>query len=86
MIYRVYIHFQTLLGEFPTRELAQAEVREYRRQTGNEAYYIEDRQEGPPDIAGMMARIDAASHKKMEWAITDALGYQPARPYVKEEA
>ena len=44
MMYRVYNHNETLLGEFPTRKLAQAEVREYRKQTGNAAYYIEDRQ------------------------------------------
>jgi len=79
MMYRVFNHNETLLGEFSTRKMAQAEVREYRKQTGNEAYYIGDRQEGPPDTAGIMARIEAASHEKMEWAITDALGHQPER-------
>ena len=77
-MYRVYNHNVTLLGSFPTHALAQAEVREYRKQTGNEAYYIEDRQEGPPDTAGIMARIEAASHEKMEWAIVDALGKKEA--------
>lgn len=47
-MYRVYNHNVTLLGSFPTHALAQAEVREYRKQTGNEAYYIGDRQEARP--------------------------------------
>jgi len=41
MMYRVVNHNDTLLGEFPTRKLAQAEVREYREQTGNAAYVEE---------------------------------------------
>ena len=39
--YRVNNHNETLLGEFPTRTLAQAEAREYREQTGNDAYVEE---------------------------------------------
>ena len=41
MMYRVVNHNDTLLGEFPTRKLAQAEAREYREQTGNAAYVEE---------------------------------------------
>ena len=39
--YRVISHNETLLGEFLSRELALAEAREYRRQTGNAAYVEE---------------------------------------------
>jgi len=45
MNYRVFNHNDTLLGEFPTRKLAQAEAREYREQTGNAAY-IDDTESG----------------------------------------
>lgn len=40
-IYRVHNHNDTRLGEFTSRKLAEAEVREYREQTGNAAYVEE---------------------------------------------
>ena len=63
-MYRVYNHNETLLGEFPTRKTAQAEVREYRKQTGNEAY-VEEVQ------AWSKARI-LASEAKGRWPLPEA--------------
>jgi hypothetical protein len=39
MIYRVYNHNNTLLGEFKTEKEAQKEASYYREVTGNPAYY-----------------------------------------------
>ena len=47
MTYRVVNHNNTLLGEFLTFKMAQAEVRKYRQQTGNEAY-VEKEEEARP--------------------------------------
>jgi hypothetical protein len=38
MVYRVYNHNHTLLGEFKTQRDAQREANYYTQQTGNAAY------------------------------------------------
>jgi hypothetical protein len=38
MIYRVYNHNNTLLGEFKTKREAESEAKIYRDATGNAAY------------------------------------------------
>lgn len=42
MIYRVYNHNHTLLGEFKTQRDAQREANYYTQQTGNAAYVLKE--------------------------------------------
>ena len=42
MIYRIYNHNHTLLGEFKTQKEANEEAMTYMRETGNPAYVMKE--------------------------------------------